>query len=115
MLDNAMDIYNKINKKKIKIIYITKPQILDINNSDGLSNQEFNYYFNPGVEVVYLFNGYPSTIKSLLFDRRINCEVYGYSDGITAFGNYENNIKSNNISSEDIINRNKILRRIKDE
>ncbi len=115
MLDNAMDIYNKINKKKIKILYITKPQILDINNSDGLSNQEFNYYFNPGVEVIYLFNGYPSTIKSLLFERRINCEVYGYSDGITAFGNYENNIKSNNISSEDIINRNKILRRIKDE
>lgn len=115
MLDNAMDIYNKINKKKIKIIYITKPQILDINNSDGLSNQEFNYYFNLGIEVIYLFNGYPSTIKSLLFERRINCEVYGYSDGITAFGNYENNIKSNNISSEDIINRNKILRRIKDE
>jgi xylulose-5-phosphate/fructose-6-phosphate phosphoketolase len=48
----------------------------------ALSNEEFLSYFPSNVPVIYNFHGYPSTIKSLVFDRVKNADftVIGYSD-----------------------------------
>ena len=87
MLDHVLDIYNTLEEKNknIKIVYVTKPQILNVNNRDSLNDKEFEYYFNNDVPVVYLFSGYSSIIKSMLFDRNINCVVKGYSDNLSVF------------------------------
>lgn len=103
MLDTAMQVVKNAPEKQIKVVYVTKPQILNINNQDALSTEEFSKYFNPNIPVIYLYCGYASTIKSLLFDRNISCHVMGYEDGISIFGNLNNNLVNNNISVDDIL------------
>lgn len=105
MFDYVLDIYDllKQNYPNIKIVYVTKPQILSVDNEDSLNDREFEFYFNNDIPVIYLFSGYASVIKSLLFDRNIDCIVKGYNDGISVFGNLSNNIKSNEMEKCDII------------
>ena len=106
MLDYIFEIYEKIknNNQNIKIVYVTKPQILSKLSSERLSDDEFSFYFNDNVPVIYLFSGYSMVIKSLLHNRKIMAHVYGYSDGISKFGNLKNNLE-NNISIDDVINK----------
>lgn len=105
MLDQALLAYEKLSEdsQNIKVVYVTKPQILSIDSKEALSDEEFNRYFDYGVPVVYLFTGYASTIKSLLYDREINCKVLGYNDAPSAFGNFYNNATSNGLGLCDII------------
>lgn len=112
MLDRAFEIYEKL-KYKIKIVYITKPQLLKTDSISSLDDEKISHYFNKNVPIIYLFSGYASTIKSLLFDRKMECSVYGYTDEISTTGRLENNFISNNLSLENIskICKNKILRR----
>ncbi|HPE15064.1 MAG TPA: hypothetical protein PLT65_04440 [Bacilli bacterium] len=105
MLDLALEVYEDLlqQQKRIKIVYVTNPKILDVNSKNALSSDEFKSYFNASVPVIYLFAGYPSIIKSLLFDRNIKCKIRGYNDQISIFGNLENNLRANEISKSDII------------
>ena len=61
-----------------------------------------NHYFNKNVPIVYLFAGYPSIIKSLLYERNVECEVFGYNDQISICGNLENTTKYNGLSVLDV-------------
>ena len=116
MLDIIIKAYNELtnNGKKIKVIYVTKPQILSTNNHDSLSDEEFTKYFDKDAPIIYLYCGYAHSIKSLLFDRNINCQVLGYNDEISVFGSIDNNTLSNKVSVYDIIKvcQNKIKRRV---
>ena len=116
MLDIIIKTYNELtnNGKKIKVIYVAKPQILSTNNPDSLSDEEFTKYFDKDAPIIYLYCGYAHSIKSLLFDRNINCQVLGYNDEISVFGSIDNNTLSNKVSVYDIIKicQNKIKRRV---
>ena len=105
MLDVMMEASTELEKDGIntKVVYIAKPQILNVNNNDALTNSEFITYFNEDTPSVYLYCGYPSTIKALLYDRHIDAEVQGYTDGLSVFGSFENNALSNKVSVNDIL------------
>ena len=105
MLDIIMEVSKELENRNIftKVIYVTKPQILNINNYDSLSEEEFTTYFNENTPIIYLYCGYASTIKSLLYDRDRDIEVLGYNDGISVFGTFLKNALSNNVSKDDII------------
>lgn len=105
MLDVMMAASTELEKDGIntKVVYIAKPQILNVNNNDALTNSEFITYFNEDTPSVYLYCGYPSTIKALLYDRHIDASVQGYTDGLSVFGSFENNALSNKVSINDIL------------
>ena len=109
MLDILLQVYErlKINNDNIKVIYVTNPKILDKNSTKGLKDEEFYNYFPKEIPITYLYAGYPSIIKSMLFDRNVKCDILGYNDQITVCGNVVNNTNSNGISPsyvEDICN-----------
>ena len=106
MLDRLYEVYNKIkqNYKNIKIIYVTNPNVLDINSKNALTEEEFNNYFNKNIPIIYLFAGYPSIIKSLLFDRKVDCTIYGYNDMISVKGDVNNNLEANELTVNKIAN-----------
>ena len=105
MLDIMMDVSNELTNNGInpKVVYVTKPQILSPSNSEALTEDEFIKYFNEDTPSIYLYCGYPSIIKSLLYDRHTNTEVLGYADGLSVFGSFENNALASKISKEDIL------------
>ena len=102
MLSAIMDVYNSLKDKKVKIVYVTNPKVLDVNSKKALTQEEFNYYFNKNIPVVYLFNGYSNIIKSLLYDREVNFKVFGYNDQISIFGGINQNLESNGLSKDSI-------------
>ena len=105
MLDRIIEIYESLkNAYNIKIVYVSKPQILSINSKEALSEKQFANYFNCNVPILYLFNGYSMVIKSLLFERDVNCTVLGYNDRIAVYGNLNNNLSSNGLSINELIN-----------
>ena len=105
MLDVIMEVASKLEIDNInsKVIYITKPQILNVSNDDALTDEEFTTYFDKDTPSIYLYCGYPSIVKGLLYDRHIDCQVLGYNDGLSVFGSFENNALSNKISIDDIL------------
>ena len=114
MLDIIFQVYEKLKlvNKNIRIVYVTNPKMLDRSSKNGLSDVEFFKYFSSTVPTVYLFAGYASIIKSLLYERKVNCEVLGYNDQISIYGNLSNNTINNGVSVnciEDIC-RNKLKR-----
>lgn len=94
MLDKAIEL-ESMTHKKCKIIYITNPRVLDKNSSVGLDDNEFKKYFNMNVPVNYLYMGNPSIIKSLLYERGVSFNIFGYEDMISVHGTKENNINDN--------------------
>ena len=117
MLDYAFNIYNLLNKEnKIKLVYVTNPNILDIDSINSLNTCEFNDYFNKDVPIIYFFAGYPNIIKSLLFKRSVNCIIKGYVEGISAKGYLDNILESNGLNVQEIINLcNKKIEEYKEE
>ena len=105
MLDQIVKVYKILNEDGIqaKIVYVTNPKILDVESKKALSDTDFYKYFNDGVPVIYLFNGYSHIIKSLLYERNIDCEILGYEDQISVKGNLNSNLASNNLAVEDIL------------
>lgn len=101
MLDIVYQVYEKLKNvnDNIRIVYVTNPKLLDKNSKNGLSDAEFFKYFSPSVPTIYLFAGYPSIIKSLLYERKINCEVLGYNDQISICGRLNNNTMNNGLST----------------
>ena len=104
MLDIIIKVYKtlKPDNPNIKVIYVTNPKLLDKNSKKGLSDSEFYNYFNKNVPIVYLFAGYPSIIKSLLYERNVECEILGYNDQVSICGNLENITKYNELSVLDV-------------
>ena len=105
MLDQIVKVNKILNEDGIqaKIVYVTNPKILDVESKKALSDTDFYKYFNDGVPVIYLFNGYSHIIKSLLYERNIDCEILGYEDQISVKGNLNSNLASNNLAVEDIL------------
>ena len=77
MLDQIVKVYKILNEDGIqaKIVYVTNLKILDVESKKALSDTDFYKYFNDGVPVIYLFNGYSHIIKSLLYERNIDCKI----------------------------------------
>lgn len=105
MLDQIIRIYKILREDNlnIKIVYVTNPKILDVESKKALSETDFCKYFNDSVPIIYLFSGYSHIIKSLLYDRNIDCDVFGYDDQISIRGHLESNLESNGLSVEDIV------------
>lgn len=105
MLDQIVKVNKILNEDGIqaKIVYVTNPKILDVESKKALSDTDFYKYFNDGVPVIYLFNGYSHIIKSLLYERNIDCEILGYEDQISVKGHLNSNLASNNLAVEDIL------------
>ncbi len=97
MLDQVMQVYERLkNRYQAKIIYVTKPQILS-REAGYLNDEKFEYYFNPFVPTIYLFHGYASVIKSLIYDRFVDWRVLGYDDALSVFGSLQNNLVNNGL------------------
>lgn len=105
MLDQIVKVNKILNEDGIqaKIVYVTNPKILDVESKKALSDTDFYKYFNDGVPVIYLFNGYSHIIKSLLYERNIDCEILGYEDQISVKGHLNSNLASNNLAVENIL------------
>lgn len=82
MLDKAFDLSEELGLNS-KIVYVTNPKVLDQSSRIGLSDEEFSYYFNPDVPFIYLYSGYPAVIKSLLYERGVRPQVFGYNDEVS--------------------------------
>lgn len=105
MLDQIMEIYEELKEEyKIKVVYISKPQILSIYSKDSLTEEEYKKYFNSNVPKIYLYSGYSYSLKGLLYERNDKFNIFGYDEGINSLGNKENNLKSNEIDKDSIIN-----------
>ena len=104
MLDQIYKLYNELSVEieKVKVVYITKPQILDVNSKDGLSYDEFTKIFGEKTPVIYLFSGYANTIKSLLYERNVCFDVLGYNDEISIVGNSNSIMSLNNMEIENL-------------
>lgn len=105
MLDQIVKVNKILNEDGIqaKIVYVTNPKILDVESKKALSDTDFYKYFNDGVPVIYLFNGYSHIIKSLLYERNIDCKILGYEDQISVKGHLDSNLAANNLAVEDIL------------
>ena len=104
MLDYAFQIYEKLKDKyRIKLIYVTNPKILDVNSDHALSENVFKDYFPDNKPIIYFFMGYPSIIKALLYDRKVDCKIIGYEDGLSITGRLDETLEKNNFNSENII------------
>ena len=104
MLDQIMEVYNELKEEyKIKVVYVSKPQILSVNSNEKLTDEEFNNYFNKDIPKLYLYSGYPYTIKGLLYERNDDIDVYGYDEGVSAFGNSMNNYDCNGLNKQRLI------------
>ncbi len=126
MLDKSIDLYNNLKDNyNIKIVYVTKPQILSVNSNSSLDDVILRNYFDDNIPIIYLFMGYASNIKSLIYERGLDCTVLGYNDGISNFGSIDNNFEQNKLSTEylksiceekiDSHKKIKVLRRMKYE
>ena len=106
MLSQTMNVVEKLKETKpeinIKVVYITNPKVLDVNSKKAITEDEFNYFFNENIPVVYLFSGYSNIAKSLLYDRNVNFKVFGYNDQISIFGGINQNLESNGLSVDNI-------------
>jgi len=82
--------------KKIRLVYITNLKVLDANNrfKEALSDKEFNKYFG-NKKVLYLYHGYKSVIRNLMFNRKIDIKIYGYMDKSDICGNVYEKIDAN--------------------
>ena len=103
----AIEILNEYfpfcNIRFISVHEITRlgsPQIYE----NALTNEEFNNYFTQNVPIVFCFHGYPSVIKSLLFDRisKGRMCVLGYNNKSYYSTNSLNKLLVNNCSRYDI-------------
>jgi len=120
MLDHINKLANILinNNIKVKIVYVTNPKVLDINSKYTLTNDEFFIYFNKNKPVIYLFNGYASIIKSMLYERNVKFKVMGYNDKVSTFGGINDNLNNNGLSLDylsslcydEINNKGKILK-----
>lgn len=95
LLSEAYKIIEKSNKK-IKLVYVTNIKLLDGNGrfKESLSTKEFNKYFDD-VKIIYLFHGYKSVIRDLMFKRNRKVEVYGYMDKSNICGSVTDKIYAN--------------------
>lgn len=95
LLNEAYKIINNSNKK-IRLVYVTNLKVLDSNNrfKEALSDKEFNKYFGDK-KVIYLFHGYKSVIRNLMFNRKVNIKIYGYMDKSDICGNVYEKINAN--------------------
>ena len=102
LLSEAYKIIEKSNKK-IKLVYVTNIKLLDGNGrfKESLSTKEFNKYFDD-VKIIYLFHGYKSVIRDLMFKRNRKVEVYGYMDKSNICGSVTDKIYAN-MTLEEII------------
>ena len=102
LLHEAYKIIDKSNKK-IRLIYVTNLKLLDSNNrfSESLNDKEFKKYFG-NKKIVYLFHGYKSVIRDLMFNRKNNIKVFGYMDKSDICGNVSEKINKN-MNIDDIL------------
>ncbi len=93
LVQNAVDAIQQIRQThpriRIKLVIVSELTILGAqkNYPHALADSEFNKYFTKSKRVVFIFTGYPYTLKSLLFDRPnpSRFTIHGYIDtgGIT--------------------------------
>lgn len=102
LLHEAYKIIDKSNKK-IRLIYVTNLKLLDSNDrfSESLNDKEFKKYFG-NKKIVYLFHGYKSVIRDLMFNRKNNIKVFGYMDKSDICGNVYEKINKN-MNIDDIL------------
>ena len=105
MLDQIMEVYNDLKDNyNIKVIYVSKPQILSVKSNNSLTEEEYDYYLNNNIPKLYLYSGYSYTLKALLYERKDDIDIYGYNEGVCAFGNSMNNYDCNDLNKYDLIN-----------
>lgn len=112
-------ILEKEPDKKIKLIYVSNPKILDTSSVKSLNDNSFNYYFNKDTPVIYLYEGYKNVINGLLYDRTNDFYIFGFIDEVTINGTKDNILDNNILSANKIYDKykelflgtNKILRR----
>lgn len=102
LLDQIISLYELLKEQyKIKVLYVSKPQILSVNGKESLSNKEFNSYFN--ASTLYLYSGYSYSIKSLLYDRNKNITILGYDDGLKSNIDTLDNFTNNNLDLDNLL------------
>ncbi len=84
----AIELLNKeVPNLKIRMVNVSELNVLGNfpEYPNGLSENTFNELFTRDKEVIFLFHGYPETIKQLLFDRNNvdRFHIYGYSESGT--------------------------------
>lgn len=80
-------------KIRIRFVYITRINILCKDNKPlSLNDEEFIDYFGEESLIVFIFHGYISVIKSLLYERNVQNRIvlFGYSNE----GDYSSNEKT---------------------
>lgn len=54
--------------------------VVDLLTLERISNEEFDDIFPKDIPVIFAFHGYPSVIKSLIYQRDRKFDVYGYEE-----------------------------------
>ncbi len=67
---------------KVRVVNISELNVIGERGSypNALSDKEFNELFTKDKNVIFVFHGYPETVKQLLFDRDVKkrFDIYGY-------------------------------------
>lgn len=71
----ATDILRKNSNIKVRVI-----NVVDLLTLERLSEEEFNNLFLQNKKTIFLFHGYPSVIKDLIYNRKQEFDIYGYEE-----------------------------------
>ena len=71
----AKSILKKNSQIKSQVV-----NVVDLLTLERISDEEFDQIFLPNVPVIFIFHGYPSAVKSLIYNRKQHFDVYGYEE-----------------------------------
>lgn len=82
-IDALLFLKKFIPQISVRFVYITRINILNKNNNPlSLNNEDFINYFGKDSFIVFIFHGYISVLKSLLYERNVQnrTALFGYSN-----------------------------------
>lgn len=66
-----------LRKNNIKVRVVN---VVDLLTLERITNEEFDNIFTKDIPVIFAFHGYPSIIKSLIYNRNRKFDIYGYEE-----------------------------------
>ena len=90
---------------RVNLVYVSELRKLKKGVNNSFSDDEFYSYFDKYAYTIYLFHGYESVIRNLIYERDGKYAVIGYKDKSDIAGNRIQKLKMNGINRNEIINR----------
>ncbi len=89
---------------KVNVVYVAEPKKLKVGAVNAFSDDEYYNYFDKNAYTVYMFHGYESVIRNLLYEREGKYTIIGYKDKSDVAGDSKKKLELNGINKEVVAN-----------